>query len=407
MTIDTQERYEIRVGIFTIVAVILFLFGWGWLKSISWFHEPQRFTVQFHDIAGMNKNATVNINGVRVGVIEDIELKARGQVLVHPKITAPNVVVPRGSMITIQTLGLIGAKYLEVTLPAHKPGEPIPPPLEPSDVVIGEDPVRTELIVNQVANLVKDVVGGGKGKTLAANMSQAVTSINKVANRIDGSMDHFEGVADNASAFFGQGKSTLQNVSDLSVDLRGTDQKLNKILDRPLVSQDLKDVMAKAENVSQQISAAVNQLNSTVGNDATRQDLVTIMNKMSDSTNNIEQSLQILNSMSKDKDLRGDLKHLISQASDALDKVHSLMDKRSDLRDTIGKVRSAATNVNIAAQELQEALQHRRPLLHLMFGKGMKVPASGDVLVVPADVKSDVKPSDLKSAPVVTPTIQP
>ena len=38
------------------------------------------------------------------------------------------------------------------------------PPLEDNDVVIGEDPVRTELIVNQVANLVKDVVGGGKGK---------------------------------------------------------------------------------------------------------------------------------------------------------------------------------------------------------------------------------------------------
>src|SRR5579885_1970774 len=115
-------NYELRVGMFTVVALILLLWGWGWLKSYT-FKAPQRFTVQFHDIAGLNKNATVNINGVRVGVVDEIELKARGQVLVHPRITAPNVVVTRGSNFTIQTLGLVGAKYLEVTLPEVLAGQ--------------------------------------------------------------------------------------------------------------------------------------------------------------------------------------------------------------------------------------------------------------------------------------------
>jgi phospholipid/cholesterol/gamma-HCH transport system substrate-binding protein len=391
MTPTAQEHYEIRVGIFTIVALILFLFGWGWLKSISWFHAPQRFTVQFHDVAGLNKNATVNINGVRVGVVEDIELKAKGQVLVHPRITAANVVVPRGSTVTIQTLGLVGAKYVEVTLPTLKPGESPPPPLGPNDVVIGEDPVRTELIVNQVATLVKDVVGGGKGKMLASNVGQAVTNINRVAEKIDNSMGHFQGAADNISSFFDEGKGTLQNVSGLASDLRGTDQKINKLLEHPVISQDLKDVLSKAENVSQQISASVNQLNNIVGNDTTRQDLITVMTKLSDSTNNIEHSLQIINNMSTDKDLRADLKSLIAQASSALDKAHAILDKNdstgTDLRSTITKVKSAANNVDIAAQELQAALQHKRPLLHLMFGKGVQAPVSGDVLLVPADKK--------------------
>jgi len=242
-------------------------------------------------------------------------------------------------------------------------------------------------------------------------------------------MGHFEGAADNVSSasqrigdlagsvkltandartFFDQGKTTLQSVDGLATDMRVTDQRINKILEHPGISQDLKDVITKAQVVSQQISATVNQLNNMLGNDATRQDLITVMTKLSDSTNNIEHSLETLNKMSTDKDLRSDLKHIISQASEALDKAHALLDKNgangTDLRGTIAKVKSAATNVDIAAQELQEALQHKRPLMHLMFGKGVKVPASGEVLVVPADVKTKSSTTKTPSATTSTTT---
>ncbi|MCA9801699.1 MAG: MCE family protein, partial [Cyanobacteria bacterium HKST-UBA02] len=69
-----------------IVAMIMLLYGWTWLKSFSILHPPQLITVQFHDIAGLANNAPVNINGVRVGTVDRIDLKGKGQVLVHLRI---------------------------------------------------------------------------------------------------------------------------------------------------------------------------------------------------------------------------------------------------------------------------------------------------------------------------------
>src|SRR5688572_13869082 len=181
-----STNYELRVGMFTIIALVLLLWGWGWLKSISLFRQPQRFIVQFHDVAGLNKNATVNINGVRVGVIENIELKAKGQVLVYPRITAANVVVPQGSTMTIQTLGLVGAKYMEITLPETLPGQPPPPALEATDLVIGKDPVRVELVINDVATsisvMIHDLRGAGFQKRLKdsmRNLNEATLKFNR------------------------------------------------------------------------------------------------------------------------------------------------------------------------------------------------------------------------------------
>src|SRR5262249_54452137 len=69
-----RPNYEVRVGMFTMFALIILFWGWGWLKSMALFQKTQHFTVQFHDVAGLNKSAPVNINGVRVGIIEDLEL---------------------------------------------------------------------------------------------------------------------------------------------------------------------------------------------------------------------------------------------------------------------------------------------------------------------------------------------
>ncbi|MFX5510120.1 MlaD family protein, partial [Acinetobacter baumannii] len=64
-----RPNLQMYVGFSFLIALILLLWGWSWLKNFTG-HPPQRFTVTFHDIAGLNTNAPVNINGVRVGIVE-------------------------------------------------------------------------------------------------------------------------------------------------------------------------------------------------------------------------------------------------------------------------------------------------------------------------------------------------
>ncbi|MBI4532699.1 MAG: MCE family protein [Candidatus Melainabacteria bacterium] len=395
-----KPNYEIRVGLFTLIALILLVWGWGWLKSASLFHNPQRFVVRFHDVAGLPKSATVNINGVRVGNVEKIELKSKGVVLVHIKITSPEVVVTEGSLITIQTLGLVGAKYIEISLPTEQPGQPPPPAIPQDKVVTGEDPVRVELVVNDLATRLTRVVHAIKsdkvGTSLATALEhsgEAVNNINQASAKLNKNMDRLakavdsvtatsdkigqaasqaQGVVGPANSFFSKGAATFESIEDLAKDLHGTTKRVNKMLENPALSQDLKETAQLAKQTADTVSVAMHALNTTLKDGSVRKDIIEALGKLNSSTENIHKSVQLIDKVAGDTDLRSDLKDVIANAKDALVRVDNLMnqpDFTTDLKQTMGKVKTAAANVDFAARQISQVLNQRAPLLKMMFGR--------------------------------------
>ncbi len=404
-----KPNYEIRVGLFALFALILFVWGWAWLKSFNLLHMPQRFTVRFHDVAGLNNNATVNINGVRVGTAEKVELISKGEVYVHMRITADNVVVTKGSTITIQTLGLVGAKYIEITLPELRPGEPPPPALTESDIVVGEDPVRVELVLNDIATKVSRVfhsVRGEKaGKSLAQaleNSGEAVKQIREASEKLNKNMDRFTKVADsvestsnkfgqvadraqrleaNADAFLKDGSQTFSNVSVLTQDLRGTARKMNRILENPAMSSDLKETARMARETSENVSRAIHELNGTLKDENARHDIMSMLDKVNQSASSIEKSVSQIDKMSADQGLRSDVKEIVNNAREAMGKIDNIVSEpgfKTDIRRTVDKIRTAADDVDYASRQLQNVLDKRAPLLHMMFGRPGHLPKPND-----------------------------
>ncbi|HEY9712415.1 MAG TPA: MlaD family protein, partial [Chroococcales cyanobacterium] len=212
----SNQQITYRVGSFTTIAAIVLLYGWGWLHSLSLFHPPQRFKVKFHDIAGLNKNAPVNINGVRVGTVETVVLQPphgedpRACVLIGLKINTENVQIPHGSEFTIQTLGLVGAKYVEITLPekAADPNDAI----RKEEVIVGEDPVRVELVVNKIATNLASIDYSGVEHEFAQKLervAKAADGVEDATHRIGKVADEAQGAARNANAFFARGKDSF------------------------------------------------------------------------------------------------------------------------------------------------------------------------------------------------------
>ncbi len=390
-----KPNYEIRVGLFTVVALIILSWGWAWLKSFSW-HAPQTFTVKFHDVAGLNKNAPVNVNGVRVGTVEKIELKGKGQVYCGLKISSEDIIIPQGSAVTIQTQGLVGAKYVEITLPEVKPNEHSPPPIDSSEVIIGQEPVRTELYINKivtnVSNFTDSIASSDalSGVTNAAEASgQAVENIRDAAHKFSTSMDKLSDAtttirnsadkfgkgAGSADVFFNQGTQTLRKVSGLTDDLHTTTRKVNKVLDNPNFSADFKDTAKLAKETAEKVQNAMHELNTTLTDQSLRSDLVGMLNKLANSTENIYQSMKIVQSVSGDQNLRSDMKDLLANAKEAMAKANVLLGKDSfvnDVRSTMAKLRTTSDNVDSAAKDISSVLERKHLLMHMMFGGGIK-----------------------------------
>jgi phospholipid/cholesterol/gamma-HCH transport system substrate-binding protein len=390
-----KPNFEIRVGLFTVIALIILSWGWAWLKNFSW-HTPQTFTVKFHDVAGLNKNAPVNVNGVRVGTVEKIELKGKGQVYCGLKISSEDTVIPQGSAVTIQTQGLVGAKYLEITLPEVKPNEPGPPPIDSSEVIIGQEPVRTELYINKIvtniSNFTDSIASSGalSGVTTAAeNSGQAVETIRDAARKFSRSMDKLSDAtttirdsaekfgkgSGSADVFFNQGTQTLKKVSGLTDDLHVTSRKVNKVLENPNFTSDFKDTAKLAKETAEKVQNAIHELNTTLTDQSVRTDLIGMLNKLANSTENICQSMKIVQNVSADKDLRNDMRELLQNAKEAMAKANILLGEGSfvnDAKSTMAKLRTTSDNVDTAAKDISTVLERKHLLLHMMFGSGTK-----------------------------------
>lgn len=388
-----KPNYELRVGLFSIIAIILLLYGWGWLKSASLFHKPQLFIARFNDVAGLPKSATININGVRVGNVEGIDLIGKGDVLVHMKITEDKVVVPQGSAITIQTLGLVGAKYIEITLPEIKPGQPEPAPIPQNAIVEGQNPVRVELVMNNVATKIDKIIGSIDSEKASKDFSDTMHNFNAASVKMNKNMDRLGKAADSiavtsdnfsalatkaqsltprASQFLTQGTHTFEQIGILSTEAQGTTRRLNKILENPNMTSDLKETVAQARLTAESINKTIAELNQTLNNKPVRDDILTSLNKLSDSTQNIYKSMEVLNKIAGDQSLRDDLKQVVNNAKETMAKAEELLSEpnfKADVVQTMDKVRVAATNVDIASRQLKQILAKPMPLLRLMFGR--------------------------------------
>jgi phospholipid/cholesterol/gamma-HCH transport system substrate-binding protein len=376
-----QTNYELRVGLFALFALIALVWGWGWLKSFSLFHPPQKFIVRFSDVAGLSNNATVNVQGVRVGNVEKITFTDDKLVDVHLKITAETMRVPQGSTVTIQTLGLVGAKYIEVALPETN-GGPEPPAIANGSLVQGVDPVRIELVANNIATKLNKVFS----KVSAEKTSDAIKNLSSATEKLNQNMDRFakasdsiastaeaaHGTALKADKFFQNGSVTFENVSGLAKDLRGTSKKVNKILDDPNFSSDFKEAMRQANETVKTISKTIGEVSSTMQDRSLRSEILEMLGKLNTSTTDIRKSMDTVNKISGDKDLRNDIKEAVRTARDAMQKADTILSDsnfKGDVIQTLSQVKKTALNVDIAARQLRQVLGKRAPLIKLLFGR--------------------------------------
>ncbi len=351
---------DLFLGLFVLIALIFLACGWAWLKSFSPLRPSQRVYVSFHDVAGLNPNAAVYTNGVRIGTVAGMQLQGKAKVLVVLKIDPGQIVLPQGSGFTILTDGIVGAKYVEVFLPDPN-ADSLPKPLDESTVTVGTDPIRLEIVANKIA----------------ANLDE--NKIEELHERITSDMDRLTRAADNVSKLSERALPAIdragpleEKLSQCIQELQFMSKKVNKILSNPNFSDDLKQTAAKANETAQHIQLSIRDLNQTLADKSLRGDLVTAMESLDQSADHVQMTIGSINKMAGDKDLRTDMKHILSETQSVLDRVDHLVNEPgfgSDLRETLADTRDTVRRVDTVAAQVNQILNKRHPLLHLIVGR--------------------------------------
>lgn len=148
-----KSKLELKVGVFVffgLVILVLFVLMIGNFRTWS---LGYRINVMFNFINGVKVGAPVRFAGVDTGEVKSISIvfvdhnpQAKVKVVCWLKNVAK---VPRDSTVWVNTLGLLGEKYVEIM-----PGTDFQDTLKENETLIGRDPIAT----HEVAEMAKDTL---------------------------------------------------------------------------------------------------------------------------------------------------------------------------------------------------------------------------------------------------------
>jgi phospholipid/cholesterol/gamma-HCH transport system substrate-binding protein len=147
---------EFKVGIFVVIAIMLLSVMVFQIGGINIFGANMyKLNVIFDFVNGIAEDAPVHVAGVEVGHVKEVEIfynneqqKTQVRLLL---MVQKHVKIPKDSVAYINTLGILGEKYIEIV-----PGDERDNFLVQDDFLIGNNPVQLEKLTESLVDIVGD-----------------------------------------------------------------------------------------------------------------------------------------------------------------------------------------------------------------------------------------------------------
>lgn len=109
---------EFKVGLLVVLGLLLLFVGVNFLKGGAIFGKSREFYTEFDNASGLKVSNEVQLNGLKVGQVEAVELHPTNpnKILVRYSIINDELQIPTGSTIELISSDILGTKALALTL---------------------------------------------------------------------------------------------------------------------------------------------------------------------------------------------------------------------------------------------------------------------------------------------------
>ncbi|OGP73798.1 MAG: outer membrane lipid asymmetry maintenance protein MlaD [Deltaproteobacteria bacterium RBG_13_58_19] len=119
-----RANLELGVGIFVLLGLACITYLAVHLGEMEIFGRGYRVIADFDNISGLKVGALVEVAGVEVGRVEGIQVTSGSQARLVMKMK-PNLIIHDDAMASIRTKGIIGDKFVKLSL--GNSGNIVPP----------------------------------------------------------------------------------------------------------------------------------------------------------------------------------------------------------------------------------------------------------------------------------------
>ncbi len=316
-----QNNTAFKVGLFVSLSAVALAGTILFFGEIPFFKgEKETYYVYFKNVAGLSKGSDVRVAGVKVGKVEDI-LFEDGKVKVVLRLER-DVPIFRDAVAKIESLGLLGDKYVEID-----PGRPESGKLPPGSVI-----AKTQTPTD-ISKMVETFQKTGE------NLNRLVTQITLLveSNRrdIERLIDNLNRLSVSLTKLIEENKEnfreTLQNVSKITEELKKSVPRLVRsyeMLTRSLNTlvketspeiretlQNVKEISATLREDLPKLVKNLEEITSAVAEN--RQKIETTIENLAYITENIRKGKGTLGKLINDPQLYKELKRSAKTLGDA------------------------------------------------------------------------------------------
>lgn len=104
---------EIKTAVLVIMSILMFLWGYNFLKGKNLFDSSNKLYVVYENVAGLATSAPVTLNGLTIGKVNSITINPDGKLLVELHITT-DFPISKSSIAEIYDSGIVGGRQIAI-----------------------------------------------------------------------------------------------------------------------------------------------------------------------------------------------------------------------------------------------------------------------------------------------------
>jgi len=266
---------EVKTAILVIGSILMFIWGYSFLKGRDLFKSYKTYYVVYSDVEGLSPSAPVTLNGLIVGKVNSIQFRdtVQGTLLIELQVKT-DFPISKTSAATLYEPGFgLSGKQIAITpdmkntTPAED-GDYLTPQLKPGMLsVVGDklSPLQTKVEATVVTadsllthlSSVFDKQTQQNLRIAIAEMSGTMKEFNQAAHSLNGTISGNRGHIDATMANLDRTTANFAKISD-SIDAANLGQAVKK----------LENSLAKVDNIINDVNAGKGTLGKLLKDDA-------------------------------------------------------------------------------------------------------------------------------------------
>lgn len=247
---------EIKTAILVIGSILLFIWGYSFLKGQNLFNNHKTLFVKYDSVEGLAPSAPITISGKIIGKVNTITLNNDGKLLLELQINDNSFPISKSSIAQIYEPGFIGGKQIAILpnfkdsnlavdgdflLPEVKLGlmSSVGEKLVPTQQKIDKVLVSADGLVSNLNNILDEQTKQNLRNSIE-QLNQTLSEVNKAARKVNVMLASNQQKIDNS----------LSNVEKAS----GNFAKISSDLEKAKLGETVKSLEATLVNVNNMMS---------------------------------------------------------------------------------------------------------------------------------------------------------